>query len=117
MPARSVFAFEDGHPAARTSIGGAGVESVFFFQAEDGIRVLTVTGVQTCALPISRVHAELGAGLDDKPFLVMQSSGGVASAEQVVKKPITTALSGPAAGALGSAVIAEIGRGSCRERV
>src|SRR6266853_3451700 len=28
---------------------------VFFFQAEDGIRDLTVTGVQTCALPISRV--------------------------------------------------------------
>src|SRR5256886_8950694 len=26
--------------------------SSFFFQAEDGIRVLTVTGVQTCALPI-----------------------------------------------------------------
>src|SRR5205085_4599771 len=25
----------------------------FFFQAEDGIRGLTVTGVQTCALPIS----------------------------------------------------------------
>src|SRR6266542_5380577 len=25
---------------------------VFFFQAEDGIRVATVTGVQTCALPI-----------------------------------------------------------------
>src|SRR2546430_7034581 len=30
----------------------------FFFQAEDGIRDLTVTGVQTCALPIS--IAELG---------------------------------------------------------
>src|SRR5579859_8045006 len=27
--------------------------SCFFFQAEDGIRVLTVTGVQTCALPIT----------------------------------------------------------------
>src|SRR5688572_31402322 len=27
----------------------------FFFQAEDGIRDLTVTGVQTCALPISGV--------------------------------------------------------------
>src|SRR2546427_2963822 len=27
----------------------------FFFQAEDGIRDLTVTGVQTCALPISNV--------------------------------------------------------------
>src|SRR6266478_10038501 len=28
----------------------------FFFQAEDGIRDLTVTGVQTCALPISVVR-------------------------------------------------------------
>src|SRR2546430_12805519 len=27
-------------------------ELIFFFQAEDGIRDLTVTGVQTCALPI-----------------------------------------------------------------
>src|SRR5690349_22328093 len=27
---------------------------LFFFQAEDGIRDLYVTGVQTCALPISR---------------------------------------------------------------
>src|SRR5207248_4317230 len=26
----------------------------FFFQAEDGIRDRTVTGVQTCALPISK---------------------------------------------------------------
>src|SRR6266478_6552366 len=29
----------------------------FFFQAEDGIRDLTVTGVQTCALPISLLGA------------------------------------------------------------
>src|SRR5699024_11750431 len=27
--------------------------SIFFFQAEDGIRDRNVTGVQTCALPIS----------------------------------------------------------------
>src|SRR5436305_9309690 len=27
---------------------------VFFFQAEDGIRAADVTGVKTCALPISR---------------------------------------------------------------
>src|SRR2546430_7992262 len=35
-----------------------GVEyfAFFFFQAEDGIRDLTVTGVQTCALPIYRVQ-------------------------------------------------------------
>jgi N-methylhydantoinase A len=57
---------------------------------------------------LNRVHDELGAPLRDKPFLVMQSSGGVASADQVLRKPITTALSGPAAGALASAVIAEI---------
>src|SRR5256886_11697041 len=31
---------------------GLRVTLVFFFQAEDGIRDLTVTGVQTCALPI-----------------------------------------------------------------
>src|SRR6201997_3300246 len=57
---------------------------------------------------LNRVHDELGPGLQHKPFLVMQSSGGVASATQVMRKPITTALSGPAAGALGSAVIAEV---------
>src|SRR3989442_8787142 len=28
--------------------------SIFFFQAEDGIRDADVTGVQTCALPISK---------------------------------------------------------------
>src|SRR3712207_8741536 len=28
--------------------------NVFFFQAEDGIRDIGVTGVQTCALPICR---------------------------------------------------------------
>src|SRR2546427_2023351 len=36
----------------------------FFFQAEDGIRDLTVTGVQTCALPIS--------DLDVRPFGLKQ---------------------------------------------
>src|SRR5205823_12170905 len=30
----------------------------FFFQAEDGIRDKLVTGVQTCALPISRAFAD-----------------------------------------------------------
>ena len=57
---------------------------------------------------LQRIRDELGPGLRDKPFLVMQSSGGVASPDQVMRKPITTALSGPAAGAIGCAVIAEI---------
>src|SRR2546430_8299034 len=45
-------------PEQRFPIGGSVVlrrsegDVVFFFQAEDGIRDLTVTGVQTCALPI-----------------------------------------------------------------
>src|SRR2546421_3622180 len=34
-------------------VRGVRVIVVFFFQAEDGIRDLIVTGVQTCALPIS----------------------------------------------------------------
>src|SRR2546430_6000557 len=33
--------------------GSSGGVASFFFQGEDGIRGLTVTGVQTCALPIS----------------------------------------------------------------
>ena len=38
--------------------GGGGV--VFFFQAEDGIRDWSVTGVQTCALPIWGVTSSAG---------------------------------------------------------
>src|SRR5438034_7864772 len=34
----------------------------FFFQAEDGIRDHCVTGVQTCALPISRGGGGVGGG-------------------------------------------------------
>ncbi|MFD8530698.1 hydantoinase/oxoprolinase family protein [Streptosporangium canum] len=40
------------------------------------------------------------------PFSVMKSNGGVLSAAEVVHQPITTVLSGPAAGALGAALIA-----------
>src|SRR5437762_11609247 len=35
-------------------------EVFFFFQAEDGIRDTSVTGVQTCALPISRHRSRRG---------------------------------------------------------
>src|SRR5207248_6137881 len=46
---------------------GRGVVRTFFFQAEDGIRGRTVTGVQTCALPILALidHAEAWQGLRD----------------------------------------------------
>src|SRR3712207_2826258 len=35
---------------------------LFFFQAEDGIRDIGVTGVQTCALPLSALKGNLGVG-------------------------------------------------------
>src|SRR5205085_1290074 len=37
----------------------------FFFQAEDGIRDLTVTGVQTCALPISMSEQRVRVEVDE----------------------------------------------------
>src|SRR5256885_5778019 len=44
------------HPvqAIEAETDGIGADSSFFFQAEDGIRDYKVTGVQTCALPISK---------------------------------------------------------------
>jgi len=39
------------------------------------------------------------------PFYVMKSNGGVVSAAEVVHQPISTVLSGPAAGALGAALV------------
>jgi N-methylhydantoinase A len=49
----------------------------------------------------------IGERLGDTPFAIMQSNGGVLSAAEVGTQPITTILSGPAAGALGAAVIAQ----------
>ncbi len=40
------------------------------------------------------------------PFLIMKSNGGVVAAREVERQPITTVLSGPAAGALGASFIA-----------
>src|SRR5689334_24144027 len=61
----------------------------FFFQAEDGIRDGTVTGVQTCALPISedelRVLAHDQSALRRVAMLVAQ---GVASADVFRAVPI-----------------------------
>ena len=41
------------HEHSYGSIASVGRDRAFFFQAEDGIRDADVTGVQTCALPIS----------------------------------------------------------------
>ena len=52
-----------------------------------------------------RLAAQSGRSV---PFYVMKSNGGVLSADEVVHQPITTVLSGPAAGALGAALIAKV---------
>src|SRR2546430_3116559 len=65
----------------------------FFFQAEDGIRDLTVTGVQTCALPISilRVGYEvemsrLGKITDyEKLIIEIWTNGAIAPDEALVR--------------------------------
>src|SRR2546430_13075707 len=47
------------HPRVGSVASLVGGSLCFFFQAEDGIRDLTVTGVQTCALPIFRLDRRL----------------------------------------------------------
>src|SRR5690349_23651795 len=74
----------------------------FFFQAEDGIRDLYVTGVQTCALPIF----ELG-GVRDAPLL-----GG--SAPRAVEQRVAQDAEEPRARRL---AVAELVRRSEERRV
>src|SRR5699024_11522481 len=92
--------------------------SIFFFQAEDGIRDRNVTGVQTCALPISLfedAQQRLIASTYDSeqgPIRVINvycpNGSAVDSDKYVYKlawyKELTNFLK-------------KIGRASCRERV
>src|SRR2546430_7601386 len=79
----------------------------FFFQAEDGIRDLTVTGVQTCALPILPLAA----------WAAGTSAGWVESASFLKLRELSVAFTAPAtwASRLGAASMTftlEIGRAS-----
>src|SRR5438445_8928161 len=51
----------------------------FFFQAEDGIRDIGVTGVQTCALPISSTQAPRRTGEVVVPLAVTFSTLAIVS--------------------------------------
>src|SRR6266481_2052699 len=53
----------------------------FFFQAEDGIRDGTVTGVQTCALPICRVDPILIAARERSTFRMIVVGAGAGGVE------------------------------------
>src|SRR2546430_6562859 len=54
----------------------------FFFQAEDGIRDLTVTGVQTCALPILAIGTQV---LDRMKTAGDAEAEGIAIGVEMVK--------------------------------
>src|SRR2546429_4898151 len=87
----------------------------FFFQAEDGIRDVAVTGVQTCALPIFAFFlCVLWLGCvgrrGNQAEYGSQESGKTEHPRSVVHKK--SASHGSV-----SRLNAEIGRASCRERV
>src|SRR5207253_8613876 len=86
----------------------------FFFQAEDGIRDGHVTGVQTCALPISYPRAAPGrlTQLSSDPTTGALSLDGVTAKAGVVDVWVPAA-GGPAPVVTGTN---QIGRASCRER-
>src|SRR2546430_7913063 len=92
------------------------MDRFFFFQAEDGIRDLTVTGVQTCALPIFAKGAAKAheAGPDnvcwDFTYTPLDlTEAAFKEADVVVKERVLQNRLAP--------VPMEIGRASCRERV
>src|SRR5437763_6002021 len=101
---------------------------IIFFQAEDGIRDTSVTGVQTCALPISMPPP---APLSVPAAALAPVTGASAQLESIARRYWTAlldtaplqllgngALGGPLfATALGDHRFGEIGRASCRERV
>src|SRR5690606_39664955 len=103
----------------------------FFFQAEDGIRDFHVTGVQTCALPISaRTASKLmsAATISDRstdrrtePWSV--STGGCHGSwgRRLVHPASATAASSTTNNENGflnvTRALPQIGRASCRERV
>src|SRR5256885_13227882 len=86
----------------------------FFFQAEDGIRDYKVTGVQTCALPISKglLHSQQRVALALGQAQKGEGTQAIATAEAVVP---TAARDGKSLYQI--AVVYEIGRASCRGRV
>src|SRR2546430_4943298 len=86
----------------------------FFFQAEDGIRDLTVTGVQTCALPISRWHAVFRLRMSplETQFFSRWRWAGRKCCRRIGFTSAPTCWT-----TVAIRIVVQIGRASCRERV
>lgn len=65
--------------------------------------ILNIYVMPAVATYVARLGERLAAAGIDAPLLLMKSSGGVAGAPTIRKTPVQTALSGPAAGAVGAA--------------
>src|SRR5207244_10488254 len=86
---------------------------IFFFQAEDGIRDDLVTGVQTCALPISWIDFSQGAVQSTGNPLDVAVSGNAFLTVQTPRGERYTRNGALQVNSQGQ----QIGRASCRERV
>src|SRR5260370_30583925 len=86
----------------------------FFFQAEDGIRDSSVTGVQTCALPI---YICPGCGPIDGRSSTPITVNGPATGANIANLPGAASYTFQVQPANANGVGVEIGRASCRERV
>src|SRR5207302_6308589 len=98
----------------------------FFFQAEDGIRDFHVTGVQTCALPISALKAQViellqaheGAG-DFLKITQLMSAAAMPTekpGDRIGRYKLLQQIGEGGCGVVYMAEQEEIGRASCRER-
>jgi len=100
---REVLAQE--HPTATVSISSQVLRE--YREYERAMTTLVDAAVKPkVARYVATISERLAQRAGDVPFYVMKSNGGVLSAVEVVHQPITTVLSGPAAGALGAALIA-----------
>ena len=101
---RDVLARE--HPAAIVSISSQVLRE--YREYERSVTTLVDAAVKPdIRRYVARITSRLAEYTETGvPFYVMKSNGGVLSAEEVVHQPITTVLSGPAAGALGAGVVA-----------
>ena len=102
---REILAAE--HPDAVVSISSEVLRE--YREYERSMTTLVDAAVKPkVARYVGSIARRLGnlTGEREVPFYVMKSNGGVLSAGEVVHQPISTVLSGPAAGALGAAMIA-----------